>query len=55
MFELDNWTMEEKLRVFSRPLNCGLSEKTQIEYEEPVSCYAEPNIEDAWQAREGWY
>lgn len=52
MFEMDNWTMEDKIRAFSRPLNCGLSETTPLEYEEPVSAYATPNIQETWYAME---
>lgn len=57
MFDADlmeSWTLEDKIRAFSRPLNCGLNDHDSVEYEEPVSAYAEPNLEDAWKCSEGW-
>lgn len=46
----------KEYRVNDGGLHCGLDQGTHLmdTYEEPISCYAEPNIQDAWQAREGW-
>jgi len=47
MFEIDG-----KVYSADHPLSCGLSEKTQVEWEEPVTAYADSNLEDAWYALE---
>lgn len=49
LFEIDG-----KVYSANQPLNCGLSETTKVEYEEPVTAYAEPNVQDAWMCSEGW-
>lgn len=55
MLDFEKMSYEEHLAAFSRQLVCHPWREEPIEWEEPVSAYAEPNIEDAWQAREGWY
>lgn len=47
MFEIDG-----KVYSADHPLNCGLSEKTQVEWKEPVTAYADSNLEDTWYALE---
>lgn len=33
-------------------LHCGLEEKDHVEYHEPVTAYADSNLEDTWYAME---
>ena len=44
--KVNKLSLEEKIRLFSRPLGCKLPERKD-EWQEPVSCYATPNLEDA--------
>ncbi len=46
--------IEELCARYGRPLECGFDDHEPVEYVEPVSAYATPNIEDAWKANEGW-
>lgn len=47
MFEIDG-----KVYSADHPLNCGLSEKIQVEWKESVTAYADSNLEDTWYALE---
>lgn len=54
MLNFENMTYEERLAAFSRPLECTPWREKPIEWQEPVTAYATPNLEDAWQCSEGW-
>ena len=47
MFEIDG-----KVCSADHPLNCGLSDSSSVEWEEPTTCYADSNLEDTWFALE---